>query len=91
MLAIENRMGLKYLNGAREDHSGRAFEGIQGYPWGAGSPVTWSLRELRAACSAEAGLRRTSTRWCRTRTTSSPTAIVNPDALQRRRTQSTTG
>ena len=46
VLAIENRMGLKYLNGAREDHSGRAFEGIQGYPWGAGSPVTWSRREL---------------------------------------------
>jgi methyltransferase family protein len=46
VLAIENRMGLKYLNGAREDHSGRAFEGIQGYPFGTGSPVTWSLREL---------------------------------------------
>jgi hypothetical protein len=45
VLAIENRMGLKYLNGAREDHSGRDFEGIQGYP-APGSPVTWSLREL---------------------------------------------
>ena len=47
VLAIENRMGLKYLNGAREDHSGRDFEGIQGYPT-SGSPVTWSLRELVA-------------------------------------------
>jgi Methyltransferase domain len=46
ILAIENRMGLKYLNGAAEDHTGRLYEGIQGYPQPGGSPVTWSLREL---------------------------------------------
>jgi hypothetical protein len=47
VLAIENRLGLKYLNGAREDHSGRLFEGIQGYQH-ADTPVTFSARELRA-------------------------------------------
>jgi SAM-dependent methyltransferase len=45
VLAIENRLGMKYLNGAREDHSGRTFEGVQGYPW-SGTAVTWSHREL---------------------------------------------
>lgn len=45
VLAIENRLGLKYLNGAREDHSGRLFEGIQGYP-DSSTPVTWSARAL---------------------------------------------
>lgn len=46
LIAIENRLGLKYLNGAREDHSGRLFEGIQGYVDGT-TPVTWSARQLR--------------------------------------------
>ena len=53
VLAIENRLGLKYLNGAREDHSGRLFEGVQGYQR-ADTPVTFSARELRALL-AEAG------------------------------------
>jgi 2-polyprenyl-3-methyl-5-hydroxy-6-metoxy-1,4-benzoquinol methylase len=51
VLAIENRMGLKYLNGATEDHSGRLYEGIEGYPQ-PGSPVTWSLRELHKLLGA---------------------------------------
>lgn len=46
VVAIENRLGLKYLNGAREDHSGRLFEGIQGYP-DPTTPVTWSARALQ--------------------------------------------
>lgn len=45
VLAIENRLGLRYLNGGREDHSGRTFEGVQGYPW-PGTPVTYSRREM---------------------------------------------
>jgi hypothetical protein len=53
VLAIENRLGLKYLNGAREDHSGRLFEGIEGYPSTA-SPVTFSARALEAML-AQAG------------------------------------
>lgn len=31
LIAIENRMGLKYFAGCREDHSGKLFEGIEGY------------------------------------------------------------
>ncbi len=32
LLAIENKFGLKYWAGAREDHTGRIFDGIEGYP-----------------------------------------------------------
>ncbi|MBY0346485.1 MAG: class I SAM-dependent methyltransferase, partial [Neisseriaceae bacterium] len=32
LLAIENKFGLKYWAGAREDHTGRLFDGIEGYP-----------------------------------------------------------
>ncbi len=32
ILAIENKYGLKYLSGAAEDHTGRYFDGITGYP-----------------------------------------------------------
>lgn len=31
-IAIENRMGLKYFAGCKEDHLGIEFEGINGYP-----------------------------------------------------------
>ena len=31
-IAIENRYGLKYFAGAKEDHTGREFDGISGYP-----------------------------------------------------------
>ncbi|WP_461461012.1 class I SAM-dependent methyltransferase [Methanobrevibacter sp.] len=32
LVAIENRMGLKYLSGSKEDHLGRWFVGINDYP-----------------------------------------------------------
>ena len=32
IIAIENRLGLKYWAGCREDHVGDFFEGIEGYP-----------------------------------------------------------
>lgn len=32
IIAIENRLGLKYWAGCREDHVGEFFEGIEGYP-----------------------------------------------------------
>ena len=32
MLAIENRLGLKYWAGCTEDHFGTLFEGLEGYP-----------------------------------------------------------
>ena len=30
-IAIENKFGIKYWAGATEDHTGRIFDGIQGY------------------------------------------------------------
>ena len=33
VLAIENKLGVKYLVGAPEDHSSRPFDSIEGYPW----------------------------------------------------------
>lgn len=32
LLAIENRLGMKYFAGCAEDHKGLPFEGIEGYP-----------------------------------------------------------
>ena len=32
LLAIENRMGFKYLSGAKEDHTGNYFDGMNAYP-----------------------------------------------------------
>ena len=32
LLAIENKMGLKYFAGAKEDHTGVLFDGMNGYP-----------------------------------------------------------
>ncbi|MCR5420498.1 MAG: class I SAM-dependent methyltransferase [Lachnospiraceae bacterium] len=32
VIAIENQLGLKYFAGCKEDHTGRMFEGIEGYP-----------------------------------------------------------
>lgn len=45
VLAIENRLGLKYFNGAREDHTGREFDSIEGYPEPF-SAVTFNGREM---------------------------------------------
>jgi GT2 family glycosyltransferase len=47
VIAIENKLGLKYLAGSHEDHASRRFEGIEGYP-SRRSAVTWSARELEA-------------------------------------------
>lgn len=46
-LAIENKLGVKYLVGAPEDHSDLVFDGIEGYPGGGGAR-TFSRRELEA-------------------------------------------
>lgn len=45
LLAVENRYGLKYFAGAAEEHTGRLFEGIEGYPAG-GGVETFSRDEL---------------------------------------------
>jgi SAM-dependent methyltransferase len=55
VVAIENKLGVKYLCGAPEDHSGRPYDSIEGYP--AGAPArTFSRAEL-AALLHDAGLR----------------------------------
>lgn len=45
LMAIENRLGLKYFAGCMEDHKGRVFEGIEGYPNTTGV-CTYSKSEL---------------------------------------------
>jgi SAM-dependent methyltransferase len=55
LLAIENKLGVKYLAGSPEDHSGRIFDGVEGYP-GDDSPArTFSRHEL-VRMLADAGL-----------------------------------
>lgn len=41
VIAIENRLGLKYFAGCKEDHVGEYFSGLEGYPEG-GSARTFS-------------------------------------------------
>lgn len=54
VLAIENRLGVKYLAGAPEDHTNRVFDSVEGYPRG-GNAHTFNRRELEALM-AEVGL-----------------------------------
>lgn len=45
VIAIENRLGLKYWAGCTEDHVGKYFEGLEGYPQTNGVK-TFSRKEL---------------------------------------------
>lgn len=45
ILAIENRLGLKYFNGAAEDHTGRLFDGINDFYSNEGV-ITFGKKEL---------------------------------------------
>jgi SAM-dependent methyltransferase len=45
IVAIENKFGLKYWAGFREDHTGRLFDSLEGYPHGS-KIVTFSKEEL---------------------------------------------
>lgn len=52
VIAIENRFGLKYFAGCKEDHLGTYFSGLEGYPEG-GSTRTFTragLQKILAAC-----------------------------------------
>jgi hypothetical protein len=46
ILAIENRLGLKYFSGCREDHAGRVFYGVQDLYNKASDAVTMGREEL---------------------------------------------
>ena len=46
VVAIENQFGLKYFNGAREDHLGARFEGLEGYYRNPGVARTFGKAEL---------------------------------------------
>jgi SAM-dependent methyltransferase len=46
VLAIENRLGVKYIAGAPEDHSGRVYESVEGYRNLDAPARTFSRREL---------------------------------------------
>lgn len=56
LIAIENRFGAKYFTGCPEDHTGKMFDGIIGYP--DRSPVTFSRAELKEMLQA-AGFKNT--------------------------------
>ena len=51
LMAIENKLGLKYFAGCKEDHVGRMFEGIEGYKNTSGVE-TFSKRELEKLLDA---------------------------------------
>ena len=54
ILAIENKLGLKYFNGCSEDHMGRRYFGLQGL-YGDRQPRTFGKQELHDILAA-AGL-----------------------------------
>jgi SAM-dependent methyltransferase len=51
LLAIENKIGLKYITGAAEDHTGRPFDSIYGYPYSQ-NVRTFNRTELAALLHA---------------------------------------
>lgn len=55
VIAIENKLGLKYWAGCKEDHLGAYFSGLEGYPEG-GSARTFTrtgLERIFRACGVE--------------------------------------
>ncbi|NQX66693.1 methyltransferase domain-containing protein [Paenibacillus alba] len=53
LLSIENRLGLKYFSGAKEDHTGKYFSGLNGYVEGE-NVRTFSKEELyEQICNAK--------------------------------------
>jgi O-antigen biosynthesis protein len=61
ILAIENELGLKYWAGCREEHTGKAFDSVAGYP--SGGPRTFTRGELEGMLD-DAGFARTSFYHC---------------------------
>lgn len=58
LIAIENKFGLKYWAGAREDHTGYLFDGIEGYHRTDSKVYTFSQDELRNTIK-KAGFKKT--------------------------------
>lgn len=55
IIAIENKFGLKYFAGCKEDHTGSFFSGLEGYPEG-GSARTFTragLEKIMKACGVK--------------------------------------
>ena len=55
VIAIENRLGMKYFAGCREDHSGRYFDGIESYENTPKSPAETFSKPALSALLARAG------------------------------------
>ncbi len=55
LIAIENKFGMKYFAGQAEDHTGRLFDGIEGYIGTDSKVRTFSKKELKDIVT-EAGL-----------------------------------
>lgn len=53
VVAIENQLGAKYLAGGREDHTGRPFDGLEGYPNSTTSARTFGLQVLKGRLRRE--------------------------------------
>ncbi len=51
VIAIENRLGLKYWAGCKEDHLGTYFDGLESYP-GGGGVRTFTRAALEEICRA---------------------------------------
>ncbi len=49
VLAVENKLGVKYLVGAPDDNTGRVFDSVEGYPHGRPAARGLDRRELTAA------------------------------------------
>lgn len=52
VIAIENKFGMKYYAGCREDHSGRFFDSMEDYPDGGGNARTFSQKGLKKILQA---------------------------------------
>lgn len=62
IIAIENKIGIKYWGGAPEDHTGKIFDSIHGYP-SIRSPITFSKKEIKDLLKA-AGFSHISFYYC---------------------------
>jgi len=62
IIAIENKIGIKYWSGCPEDHTGEIFEGINGYPSNKG-PLTFSKKEIESLLR-DAGFGKSSFYYC---------------------------